>query len=127
MSEATIDLIDRLVARFPPLEPILREHIADNFGEVLPHLFFGDLTRFVVQQYCEQMSSDSGPRAATDSKPIVGELLDALEDEFTHGTSEVQELIAVSFLENLPARGERGEGIRELLGREMASELSRIA
>lgn len=35
MSEPTIDLVDNLVAKFPALTPILREHLADNFGEAL--------------------------------------------------------------------------------------------
>lgn len=41
MSEVTIDFVDRLVGRFPNLRPIFYEHLSDNPGEVLPHLFFG--------------------------------------------------------------------------------------
>jgi hypothetical protein len=30
---------------------LLDEHVEDNFGEILPHVFFGDLTRFIVSTY----------------------------------------------------------------------------
>lgn len=63
MSEPTIDLIDRLVGKFPRLEPLLREHLADNFGEVLPHLFFGDLTRYVVREFAGSGTVGASVRA----------------------------------------------------------------
>lgn len=112
MSESTIDLVDSLVAKFPTLEPVLREHLADNFGEVLPHLFFGDLTRYVVSEFVRT----GGPGR-------VQPMLDELELAFSAGDDEVAELIAVSFLENLPGPGEAGGAVKDLLGPRLRSEL----
>ena len=122
MSEVTIDLVDRLVRRVPALEPLLREHLADNFGEVLPHLFFGELTRYVVS---ELGGAGDDPRTQ-ERKAALQTLLDELEEGFANGGEEVAELICVSFLENLPRKGEEGDVVRDLLGPRLKSELKRI-
>ena len=119
MSEMTSSFIDYLVARFPILEPLLHEHLADNFGEVLPHVFFGDLTRYVVAEFLRGEGGNAG------ESPTLRQILDALEEAFARG-DEVSELIAVSFLENLPRRGESGAGILVLLGPGLRSQLDAI-
>ena len=123
MTGSAINLVDRLAGRFPALEPLLREHRADNFGDVLPHVFFGDLTRFVVGEYRLVRERDDL------DGPVGGEmraLLDELEHAFASGDDEVCELITVSFLENLPRRGEENEGVRDQLGPTLTSELGRL-
>ena len=115
MSEVTIDLIDRLVGKFPTLQPLLREHLAENFGEVLPHVFFGDLTRYVASEFLQ--GTDYG---------LLRALLDELEHAFGVGDERITEVIAVSFLQNLPRPGEEGESLRDLLGPALRSELERI-
>jgi len=115
MSESTIELVDKLVERLPALQPLLREHLADNFGEVLPHVFFGDLTRYVVAELVR-----------SDNPGAVQPILDELEVAFSAGDELVAELIAVSFLENLPQQGEAGDSIRGLLGPRLRSQLGRI-
>jgi hypothetical protein len=114
MSTTTIEFIDHLVRRFPALEPLLREHLADNFGEVLPHVFFGDLTRYVITEW-----ERGGPDG-------VGPILFELESALSTGDEEIAELIAVSFLENLPRQGEPGDGIRELLGSRLKWQLEQM-
>ncbi|MGH8990162.1 MAG: DUF7674 family protein [Acidimicrobiia bacterium] len=124
MSETNIDLVDRLVGKFPVLEPLLREHLADNFGEVLPHVFFGDLSRYVVATFdrtSHGRSTVESPDAAQ-LRQLIGEL----DEAFVAGPDEVSELIAASFLENLPREGETGEGVRALLGPRLRSELERM-
>ena len=102
----------------------MREHLADNFGEVLPHLFFGDLTRLVVGDL--RGAADAGSQAERPSAGQVRELLDELEQAFAAGPEEVSDLIAVSFLENLPRPGEDGDGVRDLLGPRLRAELERM-
>jgi hypothetical protein len=111
MSEVTIDFIEGLVRRYPRLEVIFDEHDSDNFGEVLPHLFFGDLTRYLVSKFLEVESGD-GPQG-TEDKPELRGLLNDLEDVYAGGDEEIQELISVSFLENLPRPEEEGSGLDE--------------
>ena len=115
MSEATIAVIDRLVEACAALKPLFDEHLEDNFGEVLPHLLLGDMTRQLVGQ-------TAGPGAFRDTEAALRQL----EDEFASGTDEVKELIAVSFLENLPERPEPGLDLRLALGPSLKRELSRM-
>lgn len=116
MSEITIGYVDGLVEEFPALQPMLREHVSDNFGEVLPHVFFGELTRYAVGEFVK----------GTDVAEMQ-RLLDRLEETFTStGEDEIATLIADSFVENLPMSGEQGEGIKDLLGPGLRSEFERI-
>jgi hypothetical protein len=48
MSESTISFVQDLVRQFQELRNLLKEHQEDNFGELLPHVFLGDVTRYVV-------------------------------------------------------------------------------
>lgn len=124
MSETSIDLVDRLVDKFPVLETLLREHLAANFGEVLPHPFFGDLTRFATGEF-SRLGSDQNTKGSLPAQRLR-QLLDELEWAFVTGPDEVTNLIAVSFLGNLPRRGEEGDGLRDLLGPRLQSELERM-
>jgi hypothetical protein len=40
-------LVDQLAREVPGLAPMLAEHLAD-YEEVLPHVFFGELTPFLI-------------------------------------------------------------------------------
>lgn len=122
MSELTVDFIGHLVAKVPDLEPLLQEHLSDNFGEVLPHVFFGDITRFVVAEFLRAENAGTAEQASSSPlKPLLAELEDAVSQ-----SGEVAELVCVSFLENLPRPSEPGGGVRELVGPGLRSELDRI-
>lgn len=69
-------------------------------------MFFGDVTRYVLDLW-----SSSG-----DDRAEARRVLDFLEEGFAGGDPDVQNLIAVSFLENLPYKGEPDAGIRAALG-----------
>jgi hypothetical protein len=47
------DVVDALRKEIPEFGPSIEEHISDNFGETLPHLLFGDLTRFIEEAWRE--------------------------------------------------------------------------
>lgn len=121
MSEATIDFIERLVDRCPPLKSIFDEHVSDNFGEVLPHLFFGDLTRYAISRFLE-VESEAVPQGM-EAEPGLRRLLNDLEDAYADGDEEIQELISVSFLENLPRPGKEASGLRAWFGPELSAQL----
>jgi hypothetical protein len=121
MTQATERFVDDLVAAFPGLRPAFDEHLSDNFGEVLPHVFFGDLTRYVLARYRAARSEPESQRSQAQGE--VRALLNELEDAYTSRGDEVQELIAVSFLENLPRPGDDGAEIGEWLGPAMTDQL----
>ena len=99
------------------LSAALDEHLKDNFGELLPHVFFGDVTRRLVA-----LSEDGSDLAHAE----LDRVLAFLEDRFDEGDEQIQELIAVSLLENLPRPGESGVGIRRSLGPGLRAELDRL-
>src|SRR5262245_13033672 len=118
MSEQTIEFVKSTVARFPNLRPILVEHMRDDFGEILPHLFFSGLTRYV--QSLLPLGASKG------SQSELQEILDYLEEVYSRGNDELCELIAVSFLENLPRPGEPSAQIREMVGPRLRAQLQMI-
>ena len=115
MIEATVTLVTSLVSRFPGLRGLLAKHIEGNSGEILPHVFFGDVTHYVIR------CAGSG-EASSELHDILG----YLEEAFVRGDRDVIELVSVSFLENLPREGEAGAQVRQWLGPCLAKELRGI-
>jgi hypothetical protein len=81
-------VVPLLLERVPELRANYDEHVADN-GELLPHVFFGDVSRFVVA------------RAAEGDDSAVGRCLAFLEEALDNGDELAQELVVVSFVENI--------------------------
>jgi hypothetical protein len=117
MSERTISFVKSTAARFPTLNLLLEEHVRDNLNEILPHVFFGDVTRHVLSLLFAE-SSDG-----LDTQRELRDILDYLEDTYSSGDEELRELISVSFLENLPRPGEKGAQIREMVGSNLRGQL----
>jgi hypothetical protein len=118
MSDHTITFVRLIAARFSPLGAVLEEHMQDNFGEILPHVFFGDLTRYVVS-----LASEGGTATEFARLCEMYEILDYLEEVYSSGDEELSELISVSFLENLPRPGEVGSQIRDIVGPNLTKQL----
>jgi hypothetical protein len=72
----------------PELRPAYEEHLADN-DELLPHVFFGDVSRSVVS------------RASAGDSDVVARILSCLERVLTEGDEQASELVVVSFVENI--------------------------
>ena len=81
----TVDFCKSLADQCPDVSDILTEHIADN-GEVLPHVFLADVTRYLL--------ADGRCRKA---------LVKYLDQSFATKGPDVEDLIAVSFVEYLDA------------------------
>jgi hypothetical protein len=100
----TIDeLIRDLIVAAPELEAVRRAHLADN-DELLPHVLFGDVTRWVVER---------GP---------VPKVLAVLEHHMEAGDADGQNLIAVSFLENLFGDDPGERAVQNALGPRLKAE-----
>ncbi|MEV6343288.1 hypothetical protein [Actinoplanes sp. NPDC051851] len=112
MSDSSQAFVRRLVTDFPGLRPLYDEHIADN-DELLDHMFFYVVTQWVVE----------GFQAGRDQEWL--RLLDYLDAGLREGDADVQELIGVSFVENLPLPNEPGADIAGHLPTELRAELGR--
>ena len=113
------EFIRGLVREFPELQPVLDVHLSGQGGELLPHLFLADLVRWLEAQF-----SDSEPKAQ--ALPLIKRLCAFMEAEFVRGDEQVRELLAVSFVENLPSTGELGASLRSFLGPTLEEEFRRV-
>jgi hypothetical protein len=89
VSTATDDFSRRIASAVTPLNSILRDHL-EYFGELLPHVLFGDIARWT------QEALGTAPRS-----PWVSRLIELLDSGYADEGDDVRELIVVSFLENL--------------------------
>lgn len=103
---SSVRLVERLVARVPELRPSYDEHVAD-YDLVLPHVYFGDVTRWTVGDYEADSDRESGGW-----RDVVA----FLEEEYDQSDYDAQAVIEQSFVENLPHPGESADGIVGQLG-----------
>lgn len=112
--------IRELLAKVPELQPRYVKHLDYNFGKLLPHVFMGDVSDWAVEQHA---AAKRGLAAADEA---LTRLLNLLEFSYQAADGEVQNLIAVSFLENLPnSRQENGQ-IRQRLGPNLAPVMEQV-
>jgi hypothetical protein len=81
-------LIAALVEADPGLGPVLHEHM-ETHGELLSHVLFGDVTRFILAA------------VARGDDTSVSQLLDLLDAGLDSGDPDVVELVVASFVENV--------------------------
>jgi hypothetical protein len=108
------NMVPTLVTEVPSLRPLFRAHIR-NQGEVLQHVFFGDLTRYVTSL----LDLVSPP----DGKDEIERILALMEKGLADGDPQVDNLIGVSFLENLDQTGPHYDKIALLLGPRLKASL----
>ncbi len=111
---ANPSFIEELLRRVPDLRPIYDEHLRDN-DTLLPHVFMGDVARFAIAEA-------DNPR----SRPAVAAVLEYLEDGLRTGADEVNELIVVSFVENLIGETTALKALTPLMGQHLKTEVERI-
>ncbi len=112
--------IERLVQAVPRLMPLYTEHRAD-YDEVLPHVFVGDVARYVAQEFAGIESDELRGKQQGDAV----EVLRILDEALTTGDPDLMELVSVSFLENIEWERPEGQSIRSALGPRLREELSR--
>jgi hypothetical protein len=112
------NFIDLLLQKVPELRPLRDEHIR-QYDELLPHVFFGELTRYVI----DQVRAERDGTAQGGPEPVA-RILDFLERAMISSDTKVQELVSVSFLENLDQSDEAYAKLKALLGPTLKRELA---
>jgi len=102
--------VGHLVWKFPLLEAAFAEHIDDQRGTLLPHVFMAE-----VERWAESLIESS--------PSLLGALLDELERAVLRGDDAVVNLIDVSFVENLPYPDQPAAAIRSMLPENVAKLL----
>lgn len=113
---------ERLLREVPSLRAVFDAHLRRN-DELLLHVFMGDVTRFLISNYREATNNAVGSQIADQT---VSSLLATLEGAMKSPDDRLQELISVSFLENLHQADSDYEGIKKLLGPALAKELGAL-
>lgn len=114
MKAYEVALMGTLCRRFSVFMAMLQEHL-DDYDGLLPHVLMADVTRWVVKRF------NTDP-----SDVLLRQVLDFIESAFEDAKGEDRELIAASFLENLPRPGQAGADVRALLGPALQDQLRRI-
>jgi hypothetical protein len=83
------EVVDRLLADVPEFREEYEEHLRFMDGELLLHVLFGDLTRFLVAA------------EAADDEVLVARCLASMDRLLREADQETQNLVRVSFVENL--------------------------
>lgn len=109
------NVTEGLLQSAPELQSLLDEHI-QQYDELLPHVFFGDVTRFVMDRVRTE-----GRAANRDA--VVRRILGFLEEAMTSSDENVQELVSLSFLENLDPSDPAYEELKAMLGPNLGREL----
>lgn len=86
MAMTSADFVDALGTDVPECQPVVAEHLEDNDGLLL-HLLTADLQRFAVQSF------EGGQR------DVLKRLLALVARALQHGDDDVQNAMAVSFVE----------------------------
>lgn len=109
--EQARDLVEDFVSAVPEAQPIMREHLDDNFNELVPHVLMAALTRWIIHL---QLDADMGN---TEAGALRDRALAFLEGRFSD-VEDVggQDVIAASFLENLHQAGSALGGLVSHLG-----------
>ncbi|KRC90069.1 hypothetical protein ASE25_11300 [Terrabacter sp. Root85] len=104
---------DQLRAAVPEAKPVVAEHLADNDEELLLHLLMGDLQRMAVSAF------DDG------DLELTRRLLDFVDQSFRDGDADVNNAVAVSFVEHFGALPLESDALLDLWPSALRRELGR--
>ncbi len=108
-------LCEYLGSTVPPLVPFWVAHLRENFGSALPHLFMGEIAEWFSEP----------PATALDTNDDRQTLCRVLDKALKDGSTEVRELVQVSFVENLPAVA--GDWFYDCFGEALRADFERFA
>lgn len=107
-------LVEELLGAVPEVQGIYEAHMDDN-GTLLPHVFMGDVTRFTLQIARNASGQD-----------VLRRLLAIVEDGLRSGETDVANLVAVSFVENLCGEDKAVVSLIPLMGEATRRELKSL-
>ena len=116
---ATSDLFAQIVEAAPGFRSTVEEHLAGN-DELLPHVLMGDCGRFVASYFTGAQTIASGP---TDERELQS-VLSVLDRAMIEGDEATQNVVAVSFVEDLSLQPHYPE-LYPFLGANIRAEIVR--
>jgi hypothetical protein len=107
---------DHLRTAVPGFDRVYDEHLADN-DDILPHVLLGDLVRFLSREV----------EVHGDESVTLKQAMRLLESGMGSADARLQELVAVSFLENLDPADASFRTISELFGPKLEQQYRQYA
>lgn len=101
------------------LQKLYKEHILDN-DALLPHVLMGDVTLYIMELAILSTTVKNGTGAE------LQRILDYFERAFHNSDTQIDNLLAVSFLQNLEQPDPSYSIIKNRLGRQLKQSLSEI-
>lgn len=102
-----------LAALAPELDAMLREHLEDNYGEVLGTLYLAEVAKWFTRGGVENVGRRKNVAVA-------------LAREYETGNDYVQTVIVTGFLESLPFPGAAGREVVDLLPPPLLDALAQL-
>jgi hypothetical protein len=115
MAAPASSFIHKLLDAIPELVPVYKAHLTDN-DELLPHVFMGDVTIFVI--------AHSGNPS---TRPVLQRLLGLFEDELAGEDDDAINVVLASFVENLLGEEEAARKLSPLMGPRLRAALDFIS
>lgn len=114
-------IVDYIGGEIPGFEDYYKSDLSYMKGDYAPHIVFGSLTRFFLQEIEKMIEGDN------ESKERVGRMIHIIEELVDCGSEEIEEVVFVSFLENLDqATKNHYEYIKSILGPKSLAALKQI-
>jgi hypothetical protein len=110
IDRSDVELCEMVVKSFPALRPLFDEHLRD-YDELLPHVFFGDISRWVEKMLVKRGHERTLQRFFVELETIYGK------------DDRAENVIAASLLENLWDHPE----VRTYLGPKLQKQFNRSA
>lgn len=118
-------VITELLAQIPELRPVYDEHMK-RYDELLGHVFMGDVTRFIVSAYKRSTTDEPD---AEQWRQVLDRSLAFMEQALTMGDLYVEDIIQLSFVENLLPSSDDDliayRAIKPMLGPKLREDLQR--
>lgn len=114
--DSGVQFMNEIAAAFPGAARVIRARRQEERGDLLPHMEMSDLIWWAGETYASSQSLDESSRHA---RRELEDFMRMLEERFEVGDQDVDNLIAVSFLEGLAQTRESLPGLRRLLGPRM--------
>jgi hypothetical protein len=112
MAKTNVDqFFRRLIDRVPEILAVADEHRRD-YDEVLPHVLMADIRRFVISKLQDLATVDA--------------VVACLEEGLASGNQVLQEVIVVSFLENMDPAEPSYDVTANRMGPRLRAELARV-
>lgn len=114
-----MEMFDRATVAAPAFGALVNEHYRD-YGELLAHVLMADLLRFVGSHF----TGNALPEAPPPTTREVNEILMVLDSAIATGSPDTENVIAVSFIENIEVEP-FFEKLSPLLGANLRGELEK--